>query len=75
MTRTKASTTKGRKTKDKRREKDRKAREHTKRIIKGILGETGKDRMYRVRGKEQRKKGEEYQDQDNGATMGATPPP
>ena len=46
MTRTKASGTKGREAKNKRR-KDRKAREHTKRIIKGILGETGKDRTYK----------------------------
>ena len=51
MTRTKASSIKGRETKDKRREKDRKAREHTRKIIKGILGETGKDRMYEARGK------------------------
>ena len=56
----KASSIKGRETGDKRRENDKKARGHTKKIIKGILGETGKDRMYKARGKEQRKKGKEY---------------
>ena len=70
MTRTKASSTKGRETKDKRRKEDRKAREHTKRIIKGILEETGKDRTYKKQGKGQRKKGKEDQDQDTGGNDG-----
>ena len=68
MTRTKASSIKGRETKDKRRENDRKARGHTRKIIKGILGETGKDRMYEARGRSTRIK-------TTGATMGATPTP
>ena len=70
MARTKAADTKGRETNSKRRESDRKARGQTMKIIKGILGETGEDRMYEAKGKEQRKKGKEYQDQDNGGNNG-----
>ena len=70
MTRTKAICTKGRETKNKRREKDKKAREHTKRIIKGIQEETGKDRTYKEQGKGQKKKGKGDQDQDTGGING-----
>ena len=62
MTRTKAADTKGRETNGKRRESDGKARGQTKKIIKGILGETGKDRMYEEKGEGRRKKGPAGQD-------------
>ena len=62
MARTKAADTKGRETNGKRRESDRKARGQTKKIIKGILGETGKDRMYEEKGEGRRKKGPAGQD-------------
>ena len=65
MTKTKASSIKGRETRDKRRGNDRKARGHTKKIIEGILGETGKDRMYEARGEGMRKKGKETNNKRN----------
>ena len=62
MARTKAADTKGRETNGKRRESDGKARGQTRKIIKGILGETGKDRMYEEKGEGRRKKGPAGQD-------------
>jgi hypothetical protein len=62
MTRTKAADTKGRETNGKRRESKGKARGQMKKIIKGILGVTGKDRMYEEKGEGRRKKGPAGQD-------------
>ena len=58
MTKTKAADTKGRETNNKGRESG-KARGQTKKIIKGILGETGKDRMYEEKGEGRRKRGQQ----------------
>ena len=69
MRKTKAGDTKGRETKDKRRENDKKARGHTRKIIKGILGETGKDRMYEARGEGRRKKGKETNNTPTGTML------
>ena len=76
MTKTKAADTKGRETNNKGRESG-KARGQTKKIIKGILGETGKDMMYeeRKRGKETNNKRNTGRDEgdeghkDNGAGL------
>ena len=65
MTRTKAADTKGRETNGKRRESEGRARGQTKKIIGGILGETGKDKMYEERGEGMRKKGKETNDKRN----------
>ena len=70
MTRMKLTNTKGKETVAKRRESGVTANYHMRKIIGGILGEEGKDRMYEARGEGKRKKGKEYQDQDIGGNNG-----
>ena len=57
MTRMKLTNTKGKETVAKRRESGVTANYHMRKIIGGILGEEGKDRMYKERGAGRRKKG------------------
>ena len=71
MARTKAAETKGRETNAKRRENDGKASGQMRKIIAGILGEKGKDKMYEEREartwkKEKETKGEGKTGRDEG---------
>ena len=63
MTRIKLTNTKGRETAAKRRESGVTANYQMRKIIGGILGEEGKDRMYEERGAGRRKKGPARQDE------------
>ena len=63
MTRTKRTNTKGRETVAKMRERGVTTNYQMRRIIGGILGEEGKDRMYKERGAGRRKKGPAGQDE------------
>ena len=63
MTRTKRTNTKGRETVAKMRERGVTTNYQMRRIIGGILGEEGKDRMYEERGAGRRKKGPAGQDE------------
>ena len=62
MTRMKQTNTRMRETNDRRRESGVKANSQMRRIIGGILGEQGKDRMYEEREAWRRKKGPAGQD-------------
>ena len=65
MTRTKEGDNKGRETIAKRRESDERASGQMRKIIGGILGEKGKDKMYEERGAGMWKKGKETNGKGN----------
>ena len=65
MARTKVAETKGRETIAKRRENDGKASGQTRKIIAGILGEKGRDKMYKEREARTWKKGKETKGEGN----------
>ena len=65
MARTKAAETKGRETIAKRRENNGKAGGQTRKIIAGILGEKGKDKLYKEREVRTWKKGKETKEEGN----------
>ena len=65
MTRMKLTNTKVKETIAKRRESGRRTNDQLKKIIGGILGEEGKDKMYEERGAGMRKKGKETNGKGN----------